>query len=244
MSEFFYTDGSYIYCNKPTCEFYIPKHFFDETNKYAEDLGNTIRTLGVFDIAFFDEKGKVVKSGVLKLPSMIEIFNADSEERDVQLPMSSEPIPCKVITYHKGVKIMGDSIIKDTTMTEKYMDFICKGKVPEQVPYSKSLALWRKNLELTGANLGVPSTIMEMVLSNSYRYKKDPAIKFAAIAGKDKNVSEYDYDMRNIRDICRYTSTFVGITWEDIDVMITTSLNRSRKNKEEQYVPTEFIMKL
>ena len=66
--------------------------------------------------------------------------------------------------------------------------------------------------------------------------------KFAAVAGKE-NVSDYGYATASIRQICQYNSTFTALTYEDMDSMITSSLNRSRENKKETVSPVEQIIK-
>ena len=50
--------------------------------------------------------------------------------------------------------------------------------------------------------------------------------------------------MNRIREICQYTSTFTAVTYEDIDAMITTSLNRTKTKAPEAYSPVEDIIKL
>ena len=88
------------------------------------------------------------------------------------------------------------------------------------------------------------AVIEELILAVAYRYKKDPSRKFAQVAGKDDNVSMFDYVMNNIRAICQYTSTFTGLTFEDMDSMITTSLNRTKTKGNESSSPLEDLIKL
>ena len=64
------------------------------------------------------------------------------------------------------------------------------------------------------------------------------------VAGKDDNVSDYDYKMASIRQICQYSSTFTALTFEDFDSMVTTSLNRTAEHKSEQESPLEKIIKM
>ena len=112
------------------------------------------------------------------------------------------------------------------------------------IPYDKVANIWEKNMQMNNINLGVPFLIEEMVLSVAYRYAKDPSKMFCEVCTKDPKISMYDYVMNNIRQICQYTSTFTGLTFEDIDTMITTSLNRTRNHGEEAYSPIEEIIKL
>ena len=50
--------------------------------------------------------------------------------------------------------------------------------------------------------------------------------------------------MASIRQICQYTSTFTAVTFEDLDSMVTTSLNRERENIPETESPIEKIIKM
>jgi hypothetical protein len=240
---YFKSDGKYIYLEAEYAEFYIPNYYFDSTNKFAEDLGDIVKALGVFDVGIF-EGGKVKEMKVLNLPTWIDLFVVNAEERDVNLPGEEESVPCKVLCYQKGHKIMNSGVVQDSSNVEAYLNFVTKGKVPSIVPYEKSLQIWRKNQSLNNASLGVPSVIEELILSVSYRYKEDPGIKFAHVIGKDPKVSQYDYVMNNIRQICQYTSTFTALTFEDIDSMVTTSLNRTRNHGTEAYSPIESLLKL
>jgi hypothetical protein len=63
------------------------------------------------------------------------------------------------------------------------------------------------------------------------------------VIGKDISVSPYDYSMANIRKICQYGSTFTAMTFEDINSMITVSVNRTREKKNEMESPIEKIIK-
>ena len=241
--SYFKSDNKFIYLEAEYAEFYIPKYYFDESSPFGEDLGSIMKCLGVFDVGIF-ENGKLKEMKVLNLPTWIEFFVVDSEEREVKLPNDDESTICKVLKYNKGHKIMNSSIIKDSSNVESYVNFILKGKIPSIVPYEKSLQIWRKNQEMNSANLGVPSVIEELILSVSYRDKKNPGKKFAHVIGKDPSVSQYDYTMNNIRQICQYTSTFTAMTFEDMDAMITTSLNKTRLKGEEAVSPIEDLIKL
>lgn len=240
---YFKSDDKFIYLDAQYAEFYIPKYYFEITGNFAEDCGSVVKALGIFDVGIF-EGGKLKEMRVLNLPTWIDIFVVSSEWRDVQLPGENGPTPCYVLMYTKGQKIMSNSVIQDSTNVETYLDFVTKGKVPSIVPYEKAIQIWRKNQELNGANLGVPSLILELILSVAYRYSGDPGKKFAHVIGKDLNISQYDYVMNNIRQICQYTSTFTGLTFEDMDSMVTTSVNRTRDNGEEAVSPIEDLIKL
>lgn len=244
MSEYFKSDGQYIYLEKPYCEFYIPMKYFENVAGFATDLGTTIKALGVFDVSFFKDN-KVTEQKVLNVPSWITIYVYDFEVRSIKLPGEPLPVPCKVLKYFQGNKVMDATIVEDSENAEIFLKFVLNGKVPTSVPYSKALQIWQKNQELNGVNLGVPSVIEELILSTMCRDSKDQTKKFAYVVGKDpKTVSDYDYKMVSARQVCQYTSTFTGVTFEDIDSMITSSLNRTRNKTPEKPSPLEDIIKM
>lgn len=240
----FRKDANFIYLDEPSCEFYIPLYYFDESYKFAIDEGKVIHCLGVFETAYFDASGKVIERRMLNLPTWIDISVYESENRKLKLPDDIEETEYKVITYYKNMKIMPSQIVKDGDNVEGYIDFILKGKIPHNIKYSNTLKLWMKNQKINSVSLGVPSVELEMILSVFYRYIKDPTKKFSTVIGGDEKVSEYDYIMKNVRQICQYTSTYAGVTFEDIDSMITTSLNRTKRGDVEAKSPTEAILKL
>ena len=150
-----------------------------------------------------------------------------------------------MVKFFKGNKVCNRSLIVDSENAQTYLRFITFGKVPTSIPYSKTLHVWKENQELSDVDFGVPSIIEEVILSVAYRYKKDTSYKFAKIIGKpNSQVSEYDYSMASIRQVCQYASTFSAITFEDMDSMITASVNREREKKTESDSPVEKLFKL
>lgn len=240
----FRKDNNFIYLDENSCEFYIPTYYFDDKYKFAIDEGKLIQCIGVFETAFFDKDGKVIERKMLNLPTWIIINVYESDIRKLKLPDDVEETEYKVITYYKNMKIMPSKIVKDGDNVEGYIDFILKGKIPHNIKYSKTLDLWMKNQQINSVSLGVPSVELEMILSVFYRDINDPTKKFSTVIGADPSTSEYDYIMKPVRQICQYTSTFAGVTFEDIDSMITTSLNRTIRKEKEIQGPTEGILKL
>lgn len=240
--SYFKTDNQYLYLEAPYAEFYIPKVYFDG-GRYAEDRGSIIETLGLFHVGIF-KNGELQEMKIFNAPTMLNLFVNDSEERDVKLPGNNDGLtPCKVIKYNKGHKITDAGVIQDASNVESFLDLIIKGKIPNNIPYNETLNIWRRNQELNGAHLGVPSVILELILSVTYRDKDDPGRKFSRVIGANPETSPFAYVTNNFRQVCQYTSTFAGLTFEDIDSMISTSLNRTRNHGEEAYSPLESLLK-
>ena len=240
INGLFRSDGTDIFLNTDYLEFYIPDYYFSENCKYAVDYGATIESFGIFVIGIFD-KDKFKKISLLKIQMDLTIQSYDGEIRDIQFP--SGPMKCRVMKFLKNQKIMPATYIKKPSYASNFLKMILNGYVPIFVPYSEVYGILQQVCAMNNVNLGVPNYVLEMIISVMYRDKKDPTQKFASIFGKDPNVSEYDYQTCNIRRACHYASTFSAITFEDVDTMITASLNRSAQNKEEAYTPIEEIIK-
>lgn len=242
-NKYFKRDGDAIYLTAPECKFFIPEEYFKSTSGFMEDRGQMVYGIGLFDIGFFSD-GKLTEMKFLSIPTWIEMYVYDSEIKEILLPYSNSPIPCRVLTYYEGSKVMNATIVEDASNAMAFLDLICSGKLPQTIPYNKVAQLWRKNQSLNGVHLGVPTVIEEMILATAYRDKKNLVQKFCKVIGKNDDVSEYDYKMASIRQICQYSSTFTALTFEDFDSMVTTSLNRSAEHKSETESPLEKIIKM
>lgn len=244
LSSFVKDDGENIVFTGNYMEMYIPSSYFE--GKMAEDLGTSLRVFGLFNLRVFDDKNKPMKLETFNVPTMINIHPSEVEKQNLQLipGQSGEVDSYHVAKFYRGNTICQSSIPQDASNVELFLKILTSGKVPKTIPYGQVLQVWQKNLELNGVKLGVTSTILEIIISEIYRNKKKPEEKFAKVIGRDPNVTEYDYRPANIREICARNSTFAALTFEDMDQMITSSLNINKYNKEESNSPIEKIIKM
>lgn len=236
--DVFYGDEDFIYTKVPYCEFYIPMIYFDSTNRFAEFLNDHVNVLGVFNIGIF-ENGKLRSMETLNLPSMVDIYVYDYEYREVELS-DGVVTHCFVSKYLKDAKIMQARIFDDDEHAKRYLQCICSGKLPSIIPYSKGVKVWKKNQEINGVDFDVPDLYLELIWSVCSRDPNDMSTKYAKVFEK---YGEYGYVLASIRQICQYNSTFTALTFEDMDSMITSSLNKSRTHARETTSPVEAIIK-
>jgi hypothetical protein len=237
-------DGENVVFTGNYLEFYIPAFYFE--GKLAEDFGSNVRVFGLFNIRTFDDKNKPLKLETFNVPTMIYIHPSEIEKKDLQLiPGDDNEVESYYVAkFYKGNVIMQNSIPQDASNVELFLDILTRGKVPKTIPYGQVLQVWQKNLELNGVKLGVTSTVLEIVISEIYRNKKKPEETFAKLIGREPGTSEYAYRTANIREICARNSTFAALTFEDMDQMITSSLNINKYNKQESNSPIEKIIKM
>lgn len=242
MNKYTHSDGVDIYLDAPYMEAYIPMYYFEKSG-FAEDKGEINTVFGIMVTRFF-ENDKVIAEKTMCIPSWIDMYCTDYELREVDLPHYGN-IQCKVMKYYKGQKIMSSTIIQDSGNAITFLDFIIGGKLPKLLPYHSTIDVWYKNQQLNSVNFGVPSFILELILSVAYRAGGDPSKKFCEVIGQPgSKVSEYDYQSVSIRQICQYSSTFQSLTFEDIDSMITSSLNRTRRGIKDAPTSVEAVIKM
>lgn len=236
------TDGKNIILNDKYMEIYIPEFFFKKEYNFAEDLGDFYDVFGIINVAF--GTGGAMSMDTLNIPSKIKLNAYEVEYRNVFLPGYGNT-DCRVLKYYEKNQICKNFIIQDSLNAQMFLNSVIYGKLPNTIPYSKSIQIWHKNQQMNSVNFGVPSIIQEVVLRVMYRNKDNIAEPFSKVIGLgDKRVSDYDYKMIGVRQVCQYASTFSGITFEDFDSMVTTSVNREREHKKENESPVEALFKM
>ena len=235
------SDDRYIYCDADAMEFLIPKNYFDK-GTYAVEESSFVRVFGLFPVVYYYNDKPEMKT--LNCPFFIKAYKYLTDEGDRDLP-GEGVTRCFILKYLKGQKIMESSVEEDSNDAVTYIrKFINMGKIPKTIPYSQSPSVWQKNKEVAGVDFGVRTEVEETILSLVYRNPKELGEKFATPYGSDLSVGEYDFVEANNRQIAQYASTFTSMTFEDLDSMITTSLNRTRTKGKELYTPVEDIIKL
>lgn len=244
IKTFLKNDGDNIIFTGHYMEFYIPKFYFK--GKLGEDQGTQLKVFGIFNARLFDTKDKPMAIETFNVPTMILITPSEIEEQELQLIPGEEGGVEKYVVakFFKGNKVMSSNIPQDASNVELFLDILTRGKLPRTIPYSQVLQIWQKNLSLNGVKLGVTSTVLEIIISEIYRNKKKPEETFAKFAGKDAKASEFAYKPANIREVCSRNSTFSALTFEDMDQMITSSLNINKYKKQETDSPIEKIIKM
>jgi hypothetical protein len=204
----------------------------------VEELGSYMRLFGTVSVRLGSNK-----YDTLNVPSWhnYNVFSSDSETVDLPGIGSTK---CRVFHYEVGHELCNAMVVRDSENAQSYLTQIIYGKIPGTIPYDKSLALWNKNQEINSVNFGVASLTLEVVLSCSYRFRKDPTIPFGRAYANGLTKDKYEYEMASFRRICQLSSTFAGITAESFDDMVTSATNKSRTHAEETYSPLEMLLKL
>lgn len=220
-------------------EFYIPMGFFD-TN-IAVFTGNTLRTIGLFYARGF-KANKPIFTELVNLPSDLNVYPASIREEHVKITGFEDDDRYKVLSFYRNSPVMDAFIVQDSDNIQKFLDLVLAGKI-DFVPYSQLLNVWIKNLNINKVGLKVPASSQEIVLSEMYASITNPDITYGVAKNKNPKLGDLEYKSRNIREICSRSSTFAGLTFEDFDTMMASSLNMSKEEKTQQVSPLEKVIK-
>lgn len=227
----------------PYMEAYIPSFYF--TGGKAQEVGDNIKTLGLFNIRTFeDAEGK--KPNPLRLfnvPAQLMTYPTSYDAANLDLHNNGENEIYVVLKYYQNDIFCPRAIPKSIHAFESFLAVLTAGKIPASVSYDDVFDIWMKNMDVADQSYDVSDTMYELVISEIYRSRQNPVDRFGSVLGKNPKHSPLDYKTASPRDITKINSNFTGITFENVDEMLTASVNRTQTGKAENVSPMEKIIK-
>lgn len=221
---------------------YIPEDYFEK--RLANDTGGYVSVFGLLETEMF-KGGKSQGVEVLNMPTMIEIFPSALEPETLSLTgKDGDKTRYSVAIFYNGDSFTNINVRQDSTNVELFFKMMTGGKVLSAVPYDQLLNVWQKNLSMNGINLGVPSTVLEIIIREIYRDPTNPEYTFSNLYNRDPKIDQKSYRSANIREVCARNSNFAAMTFEDMDQMINSSINTTTFKKSQTVSPVEKIIKM
>lgn len=240
-------DGKNIVLAVPYAEAYIPCDIIgdpDKGNPVAYEFGEGIRTIGLFNMRFYqnDEMGREsTKLRTFKYPNVITMYPSDRETVELQLAPDMDPEKYLVLKFFEGDVIMSTKIQQRSQNCEAFMNQLIKGKLPKGLSYTELYFGWEKNFEINGVNPGVPAITLQTIISENCRSKKDAMLQFRKIVN-DPDVSLFDYKVHNMVDICSNSSVLNALIFERFSQMLTNSINMTKEGVKQNTTPLEEVL--
>lgn len=246
MNEFV-ENGEYVVLNVPYAEVYIPKDIFgdpEKGNPTAYYYGDGIRTMGLFNIRFYDNDEQERETSPLRTfnyPNMITMFPSEIDETPLQLSPEMEPDTYKVLKFYMGDIIMSTKSQKNSKNCEGFMNLLIRGKLPAGISYQDLYFGWEKNFETNGVDPGVPAITLQTIISENCRSKDDPMKQFRKVVN-DEGVNMTDYRVYNMVNICSNSSVLNALMFERFGEMLTSSLLMSKEGVSQNTTPLEKVL--
>lgn len=246
MNRWFKAVGEDIIFTGTCMEAYIPIEYYN-MGIAVEYGGDCIEVLGLFNVRFFedtDAKKPIGKLETFNIPTNIKVYPTSFENRTLKLVDDVEESQYVVLRFYTDDVVTQKALIQSSKNAEGFLKVLESGKIPRTISYDDIFDIWTANMVKNGVKMpDVPASNREMIIAEIYRDKKDPSKRFAYRMGKNPKTSPYDYIPANSRTLTKYNSTFAGITFEDIDTMITNGLNISKTGRDQTESPIEQIIK-
>lgn len=231
-------NGQLLY-NGIKMELFIPDDFFK--NNLAEEVGTSFYVFGALRSLHYmnkDDDRSKAKEASLYYP--LKFYTKPDEVTQEKLDFGDGEQKYWVLTYYKNAVLMTSSeIIKDANNVSYLITLIMSGKL-DMVEYNKIPTMIQLCKHYNGVNFGVPAMYEEVIVADYYRAKSDPGkpARFEASLSNDPH-----YYARGIteREKVSFTSTFSGVTFEDITTMLTMADNAKRENRKEVISETEKV---
>ena len=238
---FAYQDDNIIFTG-PYMQVYLPSFYFEK--KLASELGDAISTLGLFNFKTFnDPEGKNANPiRLFNVPTIITTFPSKKSVVELDLYNSGEKEVFVLLEYFANDIMCPKSVPKDIKAFGAFLAVMIGGKIPKSISYDDIFDVWEKNQELGAINLTVSDTVKEFVISKIYRNKKNKLETFGSVLGKDPKHSPYDYITASPREITKLESTFTGISFENMDEVLTSAVVGGKENRDENISPMEEIL--
>ena len=241
-NKMFKNDGEYIYINSPFAEVYIPENIIGDPLKsssaVAYEYGSGMKLMGIANIKFFDspdyeiKRGNVLEAKTFIYPTIIETFPTYMETETLTINGITDKY--RVLKYEQGDVMMAAYAIAEPLSCQFFLRMILSGKIPNTVKYDQILNIWETNYNVNDASSQVPSINLQVILSEMYRYKSNPALQFRKIAGKSVDYDKDDYISCNMNEVSSFTSVMSSLTFERLTDKITSSLLLSKNNEKSQ----------
>ena len=150
-----------------------------------------------------------------------------------------------VLKFYKGDKLFNQYVTCSNAMPEMFLNILLGGMLPKNIPYDKVLEIFLKVFSLNKVKLPAPAIILEMIISEVYRYKGDTSLRYGQHLAKtfDPKKKQLEYTKANVRTICKSNSSFAGISFENMDEMLTSAINNTKYHRKETKTPFEDVIK-
>lgn len=242
-TRYFKNDGENIIFTGPYMEIYVPGDYFKK--ELAEQVGDNFKIFGLVNLVTFNDAEAKSPNPMRLLNAPIKFMTYPSayEVRKMDLKGSDGPEPVVVLKYNCN-DVLCPALMPKTSLTFRdFLAILTGGKIPGFTPYDEVFNIWMENMDMAGISFDIPDSNYEIAISEIYRSKQNPLKKFGAVLAKDPKHDLTDYVTFSPREITKTNSTFTGIAFEDMDQMLTASINRAVKNKPERTSPMEEIIK-
>ena len=240
--KFFKYEEDNILFTGPYMQAYIPSYYLEKG--LTTELGDAISTLGLFNFKTFNdpEGNNPNPIRTFNIPTNIVTYPSKKSVVELDLYGTGEKDTYVLLEYFTNDVFCPRNVPKDLKAFASFLSIMIGGKIPKSISYDDIFDIWEKNQDLGAISFNVSDTVKEFVISKIYRNKKNKLETFGAVLGRDPKHSPYDYVTASPREITKLESTFTGISFENMDEVLTSAVVGGKENRDENISPMEEIL--
>lgn len=233
-----------IYLDEGVLELYIWKNYVEKG--YTNISGTMVESLGLLPLRWYRSvnSDKPTLCATWDIPTQVIFSPSNTDMKKVKIYPTSDEKEYVVIRFEKGDRIMNNNVVKSLDNVVQFTQMVLGKGLDNNIPYPLLTPGWIRNMIMNDVNLNVPVTNIDNIIANLCRYKKDPNKTFASVIGKNPNTPMTDYIFVDTRTVCATDSIFGALSFEDMNLMLDSSLNMTQQEREQRVSPVEAIIKL
>jgi len=212
--------------------YYIPEQYFSKAKvSVATIVGSYVSTIGIFDWALVDEKGKASKANPFKFPTII-LCKPSSIESVKELSLNGlEARDYRILHFKPGDEAISDinvpKIIDNVEIIFKAMIYV-SNKMPPTIPYDKIHEYLPENMDLNAGGYGLNMQMFGILFSELCRDPDDVSQPFRL--SKQIHKSMYGYKPISIKEKPKFDSPYTALSSENWDESVLAAIELSQKD--------------
>lgn len=233
-------DGS-VKCDCNRIEIYIESNKFKDLEDFYIDKGFSVEAFGIFKFNVFLTEDSKPEEHFLQIPAIIE-FSYDSKRhyKEVDASEGGEKTDFTIFTINKGnVFIKSLNIVQQGRNTMEFAKLVMTGKLPK-IDYSQLSNSFSSVASINNTKIDVSNLLIEILFAELARNTQNIQEPFRFALNKNPKLTEYR--LVNMKMLPALSSTFAGLTFEDISKHIVYAVRNNKLGVPEQKSSLEGIL--
>lgn len=241
-----YINNNFTCLKSGRLELFTPQNYIEREITLVK--GIEVLVLGLINYRYYKKEDSTTPSekGILKIPSILSSFPSDIiyNIQPNLYPESDENYKYTKLVYEPGSRIYNRFLIRDLENVMVFTNLILNGKLDSNIPYNYISPCWVENILMNNINISVPIVVLDSILSEIYRDRKDLGKTFAQALYENPKLSMISYAQIPAKNIAAKSSVFAAITGEDFNSMMDSAMVMTKLGKEQKISPAEAILKM
>lgn len=230
-------DGSVI-LNAAKIAFYVPASNF--VAELSTEIGNTVKTIATLFVDVWPTETSEPELFRIDIPVQISVMFSEKNQ------VTEDFDGTGTVKYNVYYAIRNEVVfpskihVQSIESAKLFINALNGAKLSTDIEYNSILDAYKENARLNGVKFGVPSILIEAMISEMTRDKDDITIPFRIKAGSTGQQKGYQF--AKIKNLAQVTSVFAALSFENMNMSIISSVNLTRSGRKQVVQPIEKVI--